>query len=193
MTQIKSTIKFLVGSLTAVVSLIALSNFAYAQDAGQDGANSNALEEVIVTARKREESIQTVPIAVTALSGEQIERSFKFKVEGIDEMAPNVELGRMQFGGGGLTGAIRGISFAETERTFEPAVGLMVDGVNYGTGTGAMVTCSTSNRSKFFVALKAPCMVVIPWVARSTSYAAGQPESSEARSASDGAAIMRWN
>ena len=124
--------------ISATLSLVAFSPVAFAQDE-EVQKPSGVLEEVTVTARKREESIQTVPIAVTAISGEQIERSFKFKVEGLDDMAPNVELGRMQFGGGGLTGSIRGISFAETERTFEPAVGLMVDGVNYGTGTGAMV------------------------------------------------------
>ena len=131
--------KFLIISLPAVLSFIAFSNFAYAQDEDSNEGNAGMLEEVIVTARRREESIQTVPIAVTAISGVQIERSFKATIEGLDEMAPNVELGRMQFGGGGLTGSIRGISFAETERTFEPAVGLMVDGVAYGTGTGAMV------------------------------------------------------
>ena len=138
MKQNKFAMRSLLFSLPAAFSLIAFSNFTYAQEAN-DEESRGMLEEVLVTARKREESIQTVPIAVTALSGVQIERSFKPTVEGLDEMAPNVELGRMQFGGGGLTGSIRGISFAETERTFEPAVGLMVDGVAYGTGTGAMV------------------------------------------------------
>lgn len=102
-------------------------------------ASAAGLEEIIVTARKRAESIQTVPLSVTAIGGEQIERSYTPKLEGLDEMAPNVELGKMQFGGGGLTGSIRGVSFAETERTFEPAVGLTIDGVAYGTGTGSMV------------------------------------------------------
>jgi iron complex outermembrane receptor protein len=138
MKQSKLAKTCLAACISATFSLVAFSPVAFAQDE-EVQKPSGVLEEVYVTARKREESIQTVPIAVTAISGEQIERSFKVKVEGIDEMAPNVELGRMQFGGGGLTGSIRGISFAETERTFEPAVGLMVDGVNYGTGTGAMV------------------------------------------------------
>jgi len=125
-------------SIPAIISLIAFSPIAFAQEP-EEKADSGEFDEVIVISRKREENLQTVPIAVTAISGEQIERSFELKVEALDEMAPNVELGKMQFGGGGLTGAIRGVSFAETERTFEPAVGMMVDGVNYGTGTGAMV------------------------------------------------------
>lgn len=37
---------------------------AYAQDAAQEGASAGGLEEIIVTARKREESVQTVPVAV---------------------------------------------------------------------------------------------------------------------------------
>ena len=138
MEQMKLVKTCLAVFLLAILSLIAFSPIAFAQDEEQQ-ESSGVLEEVIVSARKREENIQSVPLAVTALSGVQIERSFKATVEGLDNMAPNVELGRMQFGGGGLTGSIRGISFAETERTFEPAVGLMVDGVNYGTGTGAMV------------------------------------------------------
>ncbi len=138
MKQMKSAKTCLAVSLPAILLLIAFSPITFAQDEEQQ-EYSGVLEEVIVSARKREENIQSVPIAVTAMSGVQIERSFKATIEGLDEMAPNVELGRMQFGGGGLTGAIRGISFAETERTFEPAVGLMVDGVAYGTGTGAMV------------------------------------------------------
>ena len=102
MKQIKLAKTCLAVSLPAILSFIAFSPIAFAQDPEQK-EYSGVLEEVIVTSRKREESIQTVPIAVTALSGEQIERSFMVKVEGLDEMAPNVELGRMQFGGGGLT------------------------------------------------------------------------------------------
>ena len=39
----------------------------------QDEAPSNAIEEVIVTATKRAESVQTVPIAISAISGEELE------------------------------------------------------------------------------------------------------------------------
>ena len=77
------------------------------------------------------------------MNAEQIERSHNPKIESLDKFAPNVELGKMQFGGGAITAGIRGISYAEVERTFEPAVGVSVDGVFFGTGVGAMAIAPT--------------------------------------------------
>lgn len=67
------------------------SNQAYAQQAGGQSADSRAtLEEVVVTSRRREESLQDVPIAVSAFSAESIERN---RIEGVDDVfsrTPNV-------------------------------------------------------------------------------------------------------
>lgn len=111
---------------------------AAAQESPQRGS-SFTLEEILVTARQREESLQTVPVAVSALNAEFIEQSFTQEVRELDKYMPNVELGRMQFAGGALTASIRGVSFADLERSFEPAVGVSVDGVFLGSNTGAMI------------------------------------------------------
>ena len=102
-------------------------------------ARGLTIEEVIVTARKRAESQQNVPIAVSAYDENFIEQSFTAELQEFDKYAPNVELGRMQFGGGAMTASIRGVSFGDLERTFEPAVGVSIDGVFLGTNTGAMI------------------------------------------------------
>jgi iron complex outermembrane receptor protein len=96
------------------------------------------VEVITVEARRRVEPLQEVPVAVTVMTAQQIDRSHNIKIESLDKFAPNVELGKMQFGGGAITASIRGISYAEVERTFEPAVGVSVDGVFFGTGVGAM-------------------------------------------------------
>ena len=67
------------------------TNEAHAQQAGGQSAEGRAtLEEVVVTSRRREESLQDVPIAVSAFSAESIERN---RIEGVDDVfsrTPNV-------------------------------------------------------------------------------------------------------
>ncbi len=134
------------GTVTGLGLVIALSAGmafpAAAQERPQERgqrASSFSLEEILVTARQREESLQTVPVAVSALDAAFIEQSFTQEVREIEKYMPNVELGRMQFAGGALTASIRGVSFADLERSFEPAVGVSVDGVFLGSNTGAMI------------------------------------------------------
>ena len=67
---------------------------AFAQDAAQagaqDAASSGGLEEIIVTARKREESVQTVPVAVTAISEKTIQQRDITSIEKIAAATPNL-------------------------------------------------------------------------------------------------------
>ena len=69
--------------------------------AAQDAPNAG-LEEVIVTARKRAESLQDVPVAVTALTGGMIERGNINSVVEVAKLAPNVELIAQPFAGAAL-------------------------------------------------------------------------------------------
>lgn len=121
-------------SLAAAVALASLGSTSsvLAQAGG-------VIEEVVVTARKKTESLQTVPVAVTALSGSFIEKNFASSVKDLDKYAPNVQLETQQFGGGALNASIRGMSYDEVEKTYEPAVGVSVDGVFFSHNSGAMV------------------------------------------------------
>lgn len=77
------------GVLTACATLTA--SIAPAQDSsGDNESRARALEEVIVTARKREESIQDVPLAVTALSGEALRANHIVSVETLTTNVPSL-------------------------------------------------------------------------------------------------------
>lgn len=95
------------------------------------------LEEVVVTARKKEESMQDTPLAVSSISKDTIENAFLGDATGIAQFAPNVvfdEIAAGTPGGGGIS--IRGLSYQDVEKTFDPTVLIYLDGVPLGTNTG---------------------------------------------------------
>lgn len=95
------------------------------------------LEEVVVTARKKEESIQDTPVAVTAIAGSDIEQAFTLDTTGLQAFAPNVVFDTIEMGtpgGGGFS--IRGISYQDVDKGFDPTVLVSVDDVPLATGTG---------------------------------------------------------
>lgn len=101
-------------------------------------AQSAELDEIVVTARYREESVQTTPIAITALSGEDLEaRSFE-SVQDVGLSIPNAFF-RDNVGNYGPTGTIglRGITQNDYSYAFEPAVAVYIDDVYHGTLTGS--------------------------------------------------------
>ena len=107
-----------------------ITPFAQAQDA--------MIEEVVVTARKRQESLQDVPVAVTALTPNQLERGSIMRTTDIDKMVPNVELHQTYIGSESLSATIRGIGFDDIEKSLEPTVGVAVDGVFMASNSGAV-------------------------------------------------------
>lgn len=98
-----------------------------------------AIEEVVVTARKVEESLQTVPVAVSALTGSMIERGAITDIGDLEGMAPNVEIGRHGTFPSSAHITIRGMTSMDIERSFEPSVGVVVDGLFLASNTNQMV------------------------------------------------------
>jgi iron complex outermembrane receptor protein len=98
-----------------------------------------ALEEVVVTARKREESLQETPVAVTAFSGEKLEELGLNKISDLTKVVPNVDM----YSGNGTTGSgnvyIRGIGARNTGVNFDSGVGIYVDGVYVSRADGAVL------------------------------------------------------
>jgi len=97
------------------------------------------IDEIVVKARKRDESIQTVPIAVTAFDAETISGSLESNISDFSKFVPNVQLADNQFAGGALNMSIRGIQFSDLEKSFEPSVGVSIDGVFLASSTGANI------------------------------------------------------
>ncbi|MBI2994772.1 MAG: TonB-dependent receptor [Gammaproteobacteria bacterium] len=90
------------------------------------------LEEVIVTAQKRAEDVQDVPIAITAITGEAMEAKAINQVAEVGDFAPNVYLDPTTpfSASNNVLGAyIRGIGQSDFAFNLEPGVGVYVDGV----------------------------------------------------------------
>ena len=119
----------------------ALAGFGLAVVVGTTGTPGvvlaqEVIEEVIVTARKREETMQDVPLAVSAVGRVELESAFLSNSTAITQFAPNLifdDISAGTPGGGGIS--IRGISFQDVEKTFDPTVLIHVDGVPLGTNT----------------------------------------------------------
>jgi len=63
-----------------------------AQNSTPEPTSRDEIEEIIVTARRREENLQLVPVAVTALTAEELQERAIFDIEDIGEFAPNVTM-----------------------------------------------------------------------------------------------------
>ena len=85
------------------------------------------VEELTVTARRREEYIQDVPLAVTMLTASQLESSFTRDLAEITGYSPNVIIDPVRAGPSATAISIRGISFQDIEKSFDPAVGVFID------------------------------------------------------------------
>ena len=99
-------------------------------------AEAQATDEIIVTARKRAESIQDVPVAVSAISPEQLEKGNIKRVQDLMKITPNVVMQEVPFAGGALGASIRGLAFDDLEKSFEPTVGVVIDGVVAASNAG---------------------------------------------------------
>jgi len=103
-------------------------------------AAAGALEEITVTARKREERLQDVGFAVSALSQTEIERSFARDIQDLASMSPNLIIDDTAQGPGGVAAIfIRGVGVADVEKNFDPAVGVVVDGIFLGANAGSLL------------------------------------------------------
>ena len=100
--------------------------------------SSLAIEEIIVTARKKDESIQDVPMAVTAIT-DQLRESSVRRIEDIQAFAPNLFINRTPGIGSGAAITIRGVASLESDKSYEPSIGVVMDGMFLGTSSGVLL------------------------------------------------------
>ena len=99
-----------------------------------------ALDEITVTARKRVENLQNVGLSVSALSRSEIQRQFARDLQDLASVAPNLIVDDTAQGPGGVAAIfIRGVGVADVEKNFDPAVGVVVDGVFIGSNAGSLL------------------------------------------------------
>ncbi len=104
---------------------------ALAQDTSEEAiVNDDTPEgDIIVTARRREESLIDVPIAVSAFSGEQLEQRGAIDITDIGNLAPNTTLETSRATNSTLSAFIRGIGQQDPVSGFEQGVGIYLDDV----------------------------------------------------------------
>ena len=98
------------------------------------------IEEVVVTARKQEESVQDVPIAITALT-QELENGSIRNLSDLNGYAPNLVFGSDgSRGGGGANINIRGISPTRgDDNSFDAPIAVVIDGIYLGTLAGQVL------------------------------------------------------
>jgi iron complex outermembrane receptor protein len=105
-----------------------------------DDKTGNQLAEVVVTAEKRAENVQDVPIAITTYSDSDLRSKGITNIQGLSRLIPNVNLDSgSPFSGSNsvLSASIRGIGQDDFAFNLDPGVGVYVDGVYYARTVGA--------------------------------------------------------
>jgi iron complex outermembrane recepter protein len=126
--------------LQAGCAIGALSFGAVPAMAQSEAANdSGGLSEIVVTARKTSENLQTVPVAVTAVSGEELGRQSIRNFTDIQQTTPNLRIRPGNANPSSAIITIRGQSQNDTVATLDAAVGTYVDGVYWARSVGLNV------------------------------------------------------
>ena len=126
--------------VAASLLAIAVSGAANAQEAApSSGESAGALEDIVVTARRREESLIDVPVAVSAISAKALESAHVTDVTQIAQMTPQLLIAPASGGGGG-TISIRGVGSSYLDPGIEQSVGVLVDNISVGRGRFIMAS-----------------------------------------------------
>ncbi len=128
------------GWITILVTSTAAIAPARAQ--AEDEAQDVTIEEIIVTARKREERLQETPISITAFSAADLQRRTIESLSDIGRSTPNMDFSFSTNGSGSGTNAqiyIRGVGQQDFLLTTDPGVGIYVDGVYFARSMGGVL------------------------------------------------------
>jgi iron complex outermembrane recepter protein len=104
------------------------------------------IEQIIVTAQKREQSLQETPIAISALTSDALEQQDIRDVAALNGMVPNLRLASSPGNANGATINIRGAVTINPALTMEPTVGLYLDGIYIGKNVGGIRCCRSRTR-----------------------------------------------
>ena len=97
-----------------------------------------ALEEVIVTATRRDESLQDIAVSVSAIDAE-LDQATVRRLDDLQTFSPNLYIRRSPGIASGASITIRGIGTQDSDKSLDPAIGVMMDGVFLGTSSGVLM------------------------------------------------------
>ncbi len=141
----QATRRFIAVALTTTA--LGLSMPAFAADEPQAAqADAQATETpvtedtgaIIVTARRRSETLQSTPVAITAVNTAMLEAKAAVNIGDLQGAAPGLLITQQNSGAQAANISIRGLTYADIEKSQTPTVGVVVDGVTIGTNTGQL-------------------------------------------------------
>src|SRR5213080_315322 len=145
---VRSLERSLLFSFAALLSVVP----AFAQDAAKpaqeqpakpaeavDAAKQKASEEIVVTARKREENVQEVPIAVSVVTADKLEEAATADLSELQTEVPNLAIYQGRNQSTTITAFMRGIGQADPLWGVDPGVGLYIDDVYIARPQGALL------------------------------------------------------
>jgi iron complex outermembrane recepter protein len=135
MANFRKTLIALCGS-TAILTAMP----AWAQDSAGAEEDTGGIQDIVVTAQKRAESAQDVPIAISVFSGSELGERAVGNVSQLTSVAPNVNFDNgVAFTGSTavLAASIRGIGSSDFAFNIDPGVGIYVDGIYLARSVGA--------------------------------------------------------
>ena len=115
-----------------------------------------SLEEVLVTAEKREQSLQNTPISILAFSAEKLARFGVSDLGDISGLAPNVEITPFPISRSSLIVFMRGVGNNDSQSTQDPAVGVYLDGIYMARSIGLTSDVADLERIEVLRGRKAP-------------------------------------
>ncbi len=127
--------EFHIFTKSALSFAIALSTHSTATLAKEQ---SLVIEEVVVTAQKKSESMQDTPIAITAFTEDSLEQMGIKNASDVGEFTPNITIGPSIGSKFNIRMYIRGKGTAEPSLTIDPKVGIYLDGVYMARNSGAI-------------------------------------------------------
>lgn len=113
---------------SAAAFALAMPAAAFAQDQEPEAGDEGSSNEIIVTASKREQTLQETPISVSVTSGEVIERAQIRDVLDLQSVVPSLRVSQLQTSSA-TTFIIRGFGNGDNNFGIEPSVGVFIDGV----------------------------------------------------------------
>lgn len=112
-------------SLLAV--LLSVAGTSYAQDAAEEEGAAMVLDEVIVTARKREETLQESPVAISALSADALKEAGVANTRDLQQAVPGLNF--TEQGSKNPSIFVRGVGARESNAALDPGVGVYINGI----------------------------------------------------------------
>lgn len=134
--------------LVLAISLATAASFAIQTQADEASPDSEriSIEEILVTAQKREQDMQDTPIAMTAFNAQAMEKQGIADISDAAQYMPNVVISESPGGSTGATASIRGATTGNPAITWEPTVGIYVDGVFVAKNVGGLFDVAEMER-----------------------------------------------